>query len=115
MKQSLDCQLQSPLLQVNQPTADVTAAEGHTVTLDCSFETSVTSNANLFWYKQEENYFVRFLTQHHSSEKGQKSAGRFHTEIKNKSVPLTIQTLQVSDSAVYYFANPLLAITASSL
>uniref|UniRef100_A0A3B4V6Z2 Ig-like domain-containing protein n=1 Tax=Seriola dumerili TaxID=41447 RepID=A0A3B4V6Z2_SERDU len=83
---------------------DVTAAEGHTVTLGCEFETSITSNAYLLWYKQEENDFPRFLTQHYSSEKGQKSAEDFHTEIKNKSVPLTIQKLQVSDSAVYYCA-----------
>uniref|UniRef100_A0A3B4YC39 Ig-like domain-containing protein n=1 Tax=Seriola lalandi dorsalis TaxID=1841481 RepID=A0A3B4YC39_SERLL len=89
--------------RVMQPTGDVTAAEGHTVTLDCKFETS-SSDYTLFWYKQEINDFPKLLIQHYISEKGQKSSGRFQTEIKNKSVPLKIQKLQVSDSAVYYCA-----------
>uniref|UniRef100_A0A3B4TP45 Ig-like domain-containing protein n=1 Tax=Seriola dumerili TaxID=41447 RepID=A0A3B4TP45_SERDU len=91
---------------VNQPTADVTAAEGHTVTLGCKFETSVTSNAYLFWYKQEENDFPKFLLRRYSGTKNTQDSqeNRFNAEVNNKSVPLKIQKLQVSDSAVYYCA-----------
>uniref|UniRef100_A0A3B4WXG2 Ig-like domain-containing protein n=1 Tax=Seriola lalandi dorsalis TaxID=1841481 RepID=A0A3B4WXG2_SERLL len=91
--------------RVIQPTADVTAAEGHTVTLDCSFETT-DSFPYLFWYKQEENDFPKFLLQGYSGTKNTQDSqeNRFNAEINNKSVPLTIQKLQVSDSAVYYCA-----------
>uniref|UniRef100_A0A3B4WWS3 Ig-like domain-containing protein n=1 Tax=Seriola lalandi dorsalis TaxID=1841481 RepID=A0A3B4WWS3_SERLL len=91
---------------VIQPTADVTAAEGGKVTLDCSFETSDTSNAYLFWYKQEENDFPKFLLRRYSGTKNTQDSqeNRFNAEVNNKSVPLKIQKLQVSDSAVYYCA-----------
>uniref|UniRef100_A0A3B4XYY5 Ig-like domain-containing protein n=1 Tax=Seriola lalandi dorsalis TaxID=1841481 RepID=A0A3B4XYY5_SERLL len=90
---------------VIQPTADVTAAEGDTVTLDCTFETT-DSFPYLFWYKQEENDFPKFLLQGYSGTKNTQDSqeNRFDATIKNKSVPLTIQKLQVSDSAVYYCA-----------
>uniref|UniRef100_A0A665V446 Immunoglobulin V-set domain-containing protein n=1 Tax=Echeneis naucrates TaxID=173247 RepID=A0A665V446_ECHNA len=62
---------------------------------------------NLFWYKQEANSFPQYMLRcsaknvDKAPELDQK---RFHAEIKNKSVPLKIQKLQVSDSAVYYCA-----------
>uniref|UniRef100_A0A3B4XZ03 Ig-like domain-containing protein n=1 Tax=Seriola lalandi dorsalis TaxID=1841481 RepID=A0A3B4XZ03_SERLL len=94
--------------RVIQPTADVTAAEGDTVTLDCSFETSDTSNAYLFWYKQEENDFPKYVLRRDSygtiSNAPDFTEERFNATIKNKTVPLKIQKLQVSDSAVYYCA-----------
>ncbi|TWW73169.1 hypothetical protein D4764_15G0005630 [Takifugu flavidus] len=37
--------------KVMQPPEDVVAAEGDTVTLDCTFQTSDT-NPNLFWYNR---------------------------------------------------------------
>uniref|UniRef100_A0A672YD45 Immunoglobulin V-set domain-containing protein n=1 Tax=Sphaeramia orbicularis TaxID=375764 RepID=A0A672YD45_9TELE len=38
--------------KVTQPTGDVTAVQGLTLTLQCTFETSNT-NAYLYWYKQD--------------------------------------------------------------
>uniref|UniRef100_A0A4W6CFB4 Ig-like domain-containing protein n=1 Tax=Lates calcarifer TaxID=8187 RepID=A0A4W6CFB4_LATCA len=89
---------------VTQPTGDVTAAEGDTVTLNCTFETTDPS-PSLYWYKQGVNDSPKYLvkcfskTVDHSPEI---QKDRFHAEIIEKSVPLKIQKLQLSDSAVYY-------------
>uniref|UniRef100_A0A671WE02 Ig-like domain-containing protein n=1 Tax=Sparus aurata TaxID=8175 RepID=A0A671WE02_SPAAU len=92
--------------RVIQPTGDVIAAEGDTVTLDCTFETSDTF-PYLFWYRQEVNDFPKYilkcssLTIEHAADF---EKDRFSATIINKSVPLKIQKLQLSDSAVYYCA-----------
>uniref|UniRef100_A0A4W6CFI2 Ig-like domain-containing protein n=1 Tax=Lates calcarifer TaxID=8187 RepID=A0A4W6CFI2_LATCA len=91
---------------VTQPTGDVTAAEGDSVTLNCTFKTSGTPT--LFWYKQEVNESPKYMLRKFTSGPPDKSPGfqgeRFDTEIKEKSVSLKIQKLQLSDSAVYYCA-----------
>uniref|UniRef100_A0A671TZA3 Ig-like domain-containing protein n=1 Tax=Sparus aurata TaxID=8175 RepID=A0A671TZA3_SPAAU len=92
--------------RVIQPTGDVIAAEGDIVTLGCTFETSGT-NPTLFWYEQEGNNFPKFIlkcfskTVEHADDF---EKDRFNATIINKSVPLKIQKLQLSDSAVYYCA-----------
>uniref|UniRef100_A0A8P4G4Z4 Ig-like domain-containing protein n=1 Tax=Dicentrarchus labrax TaxID=13489 RepID=A0A8P4G4Z4_DICLA len=68
--------------RVTQLPGDVIATEGETVTLGCTFETSDNSSENAAQFKKD----------------------RFNATIKNKSVPLKIQKLQLSDSAVYYCA-----------
>uniref|UniRef100_A0A4W6CFG7 Ig-like domain-containing protein n=1 Tax=Lates calcarifer TaxID=8187 RepID=A0A4W6CFG7_LATCA len=91
---------------VTQPTGDVTAAEGDTVTLNCTFETTY-SSPTLFWYKQEENEFPKYMLKCFSKSVDHApeiQKDRFHAAIKEKSVPLKIQMLQLSDSAVYYCA-----------
>uniref|UniRef100_A0A3Q1DEQ4 Ig-like domain-containing protein n=1 Tax=Amphiprion ocellaris TaxID=80972 RepID=A0A3Q1DEQ4_AMPOC len=89
------------------PSGDVIAAEGDTVTLDCTFETS-DRNPYLFWYKQELNDYPKYMLKKLGSGPPYKAPDfeddRFHTEIQDKSVPLKIQKLQLSDSAVYYCA-----------
>uniref|UniRef100_A0A3P8QE82 Ig-like domain-containing protein n=1 Tax=Astatotilapia calliptera TaxID=8154 RepID=A0A3P8QE82_ASTCA len=82
--------------KVIQEQGDVIAAEGDTVTLGCRFETSDTS-PTLFWYKQKMNGSPKHLL---------RPKDRFDAEVdkKEKSVPLKIQKLQLSDSAVYYCA-----------
>nr|AAO89007.1 T cell receptor alpha chain [Stegastes partitus] len=92
--------------KVTQPPGDVIAAEGDTVTLDCTFETTY-SNSYLFWYKQEENDFPKYILRR--SAYGDENApefqeDRFDAELNKTSVPLKIQKLQLSDSAVYYCA-----------
>uniref|UniRef100_A0A3Q1CAF2 Ig-like domain-containing protein n=1 Tax=Amphiprion ocellaris TaxID=80972 RepID=A0A3Q1CAF2_AMPOC len=92
--------------KVMQKSGDVIAAEGDTVTLDCNFETS-DQYPYLFWYKQEVNGYPKYMMRSYSEtvEKAPEfQEDRFHTGIQKKSVPLKIQKLHLSDSAVYYCA-----------
>uniref|UniRef100_A0A671TZF6 Ig-like domain-containing protein n=1 Tax=Sparus aurata TaxID=8175 RepID=A0A671TZF6_SPAAU len=94
--------------RVIQPTGDVIAAEEDTVTLDCTFETSGTG-PTLFWYKQDGNNSPKFIVScsTYSTVNTEKEyEERFSSKVNStsKSVPLKIQKLQLSDSAVYYCA-----------
>uniref|UniRef100_A0A3B3DFF9 Ig-like domain-containing protein n=1 Tax=Oryzias melastigma TaxID=30732 RepID=A0A3B3DFF9_ORYME len=93
--------------KVIQPGGEVIAAEGDSVILNCSFETSATY-AYLFWYKQEVNSYPKYMLKRDTYEKGENAPefkiDRFGAKLKDKSVPLKIQNLHVSDSAVYYCA-----------
>ncbi|XP_055721772.1 uncharacterized protein LOC129813500 [Salvelinus fontinalis] len=94
--------------QVIQPPGDVIATEGEQVILDCQFDADDTRNLNLFWYTHEVNGFPKFMLGRFSF--GSKNATEFkdrfnaHLDADSKSVPLMIQRLQLSDSAVYYCA-----------
>ncbi|XP_075953328.1 T cell receptor alpha variable 38-1 [Anarhichas minor] len=94
--------------RVNQSRGDVTATEGQTVTLDCTFEISVNLNAYLFWYKQEVNDFPTYILRRDSFKTEDNAPefqkDRFDATINKTSVPLKIQKLLLSDSAVYYCA-----------
>uniref|UniRef100_A0A3Q3FP64 Ig-like domain-containing protein n=1 Tax=Labrus bergylta TaxID=56723 RepID=A0A3Q3FP64_9LABR len=92
--------------RVIQPTEDVFASEGDTVTLDCTFETTRTS-PTLFWYRQKCNDFPRYMLKSYSDNAEKASefqTDRFNAAINGTSVPLKIQKLQLTDSAVYYCA-----------
>uniref|UniRef100_A0A672HG84 Ig-like domain-containing protein n=1 Tax=Salarias fasciatus TaxID=181472 RepID=A0A672HG84_SALFA len=89
------------------PSGDVPAAEGDSVTLNCFFEVSSSYVTYLFWYKQQGNGSPEFILQR-ATGSGQNSPkfpkDRFDAELTDKSVPLKIQKLELSDSAVYYCA-----------
>uniref|UniRef100_A0A8D0CQ04 Ig-like domain-containing protein n=1 Tax=Sander lucioperca TaxID=283035 RepID=A0A8D0CQ04_SANLU len=91
------------------PTGDVINTEGETVTLGCTFETTLSHT--LFWYKQEVNDYPKYMLKSFSN-KAENAPGfqkdRFDATINKTSVPLKIQKLQLSDSAVYYCALSLL-------
>ncbi|KAF7640891.1 hypothetical protein LDENG_00007330 [Lucifuga dentata] len=94
--------------RVIQPTGDVIATEGHTITLGCTFQTS-DQRPYLFWYKQDKNDLPKFMLRRYTfGVKGENTAEfqkeRFDAKINQTSVPLKIQKLQLSDSAVYYCA-----------
>uniref|UniRef100_A0A3B3HNC3 Ig-like domain-containing protein n=1 Tax=Oryzias latipes TaxID=8090 RepID=A0A3B3HNC3_ORYLA len=93
---------------VQQPGGDVTAAEGDTVTLGCHFNSS-SSNYYLFWYKQDGSNRPTFILSRFKIGTGTTSEEfkeRFSSSLdsESRSVPLKIQKLHVSDSAVYYCA-----------
>uniref|UniRef100_A0A3Q3LMN4 Ig-like domain-containing protein n=1 Tax=Mastacembelus armatus TaxID=205130 RepID=A0A3Q3LMN4_9TELE len=91
---------------VLQPEGDVTATEGEAVTLGCLYNST---SPTLFWYKQEENDFPKYMMKSFSTsvEKAPDfQKDRFNAEINKTSVPLKIQKLQLSDSAVYYCETP---------
>uniref|UniRef100_A0A3B3HZJ8 Ig-like domain-containing protein n=1 Tax=Oryzias latipes TaxID=8090 RepID=A0A3B3HZJ8_ORYLA len=96
--------LQPPCLFVIQPGGEVIAAEGDSLTLNCTFETTFTPH--LFWYRREKNGNINYILRRHSYGKDDNAPefqkDRFDAELKDKSVPLKIQKLHVSDSAVYY-------------
>uniref|UniRef100_A0A671U0N5 Ig-like domain-containing protein n=1 Tax=Sparus aurata TaxID=8175 RepID=A0A671U0N5_SPAAU len=94
--------------RVIQPTGDVIAAEGDTVTLDCTFETS-NPGPTLFWYKQDGNNSPKFIVSRDkigTVKREEEYVQRFSSKVNStsNSVPLKIQKLQLSDSAVYYCA-----------
>uniref|UniRef100_A0A6Q2X8L2 Ig-like domain-containing protein n=1 Tax=Esox lucius TaxID=8010 RepID=A0A6Q2X8L2_ESOLU len=92
---------------VTQPTEDVMAVEGQSTTLSCKFTTDQTPY--LFWYKQQGNsnpVFMMRRDKYSSGETDVEFENRFHAHLNvtTKSVPLMIQRLHLSDSAVYYCA-----------
>ncbi|CAB1326126.1 unnamed protein product [Coregonus sp. 'balchen'] len=93
---------------VQQQPGGVIATEGGLVTLSCQYNTSA-NNVYLYWYKQEANYFPKYMLSRYSYGSEDTAAGfkeRFNASLnaKTQSVPLTIQGLQLSDSALYYCA-----------
>uniref|UniRef100_A0A672H6T1 Ig-like domain-containing protein n=1 Tax=Salarias fasciatus TaxID=181472 RepID=A0A672H6T1_SALFA len=91
---------------VLQPRGEVTADEGHSVTLDCLYNTT-SSNEYLFWYKQEGNKSPKFILSRFKfgggkTEDEEKYSSTLDSSLR--SVPLKIQKLELSDSAVYYCA-----------
>uniref|UniRef100_A0A3Q3FP49 Ig-like domain-containing protein n=1 Tax=Labrus bergylta TaxID=56723 RepID=A0A3Q3FP49_9LABR len=92
--------------RVIQPTEDVFASEGDTVTLGCTFETT-DPYPNLFWYRQKVGDFPKYILRCYSKDINKAPEFRtdkFNAAINGTSVPLKIQKLQLTDSAVYYCA-----------
>uniref|UniRef100_A0A4W5QWD1 Ig-like domain-containing protein n=1 Tax=Hucho hucho TaxID=62062 RepID=A0A4W5QWD1_9TELE len=93
---------------VIQPTEDVMVVEGQPTTLTCLFDTTDQS-PYLFWYKQQANGKPMFMLRRDKfgvKETATEFKDRFDALLNftAKSVPLTIQRVQLSDSAVYYCA-----------
>ncbi|XP_034082894.1 uncharacterized protein LOC117553188 [Gymnodraco acuticeps] len=90
---------------VTQTTGEVSATEGDTVTIGCTFKTSNT--AYLFWYKQEVNGYPKYMLMRYSAF-GENAAefqkDRFDATLNKTSVALQISSAAVTDSAVYYCA-----------
>ncbi|XDV27579.1 hypothetical protein PO909_031083, partial [Leuciscus waleckii] len=92
---------------VDQPLREKTSAEGNQVTLQCNYTLMSSANAYLFWYKQQLNRSPTFILSNFSIGKGTTEPEfkeRFHSKLDSTlgTIPLTIQDVCVSDSAVYY-------------
>ncbi|KAJ4922430.1 hypothetical protein JOQ06_022926 [Pogonophryne albipinna] len=101
---SLECRAQRD--NVLQPEAEKTATKGEKVTLGCHYNTT-SSNEYLFWYKQHRDNSPTFILSRFKIGTGKtEDEDRFSSTLDSslRSVPLKIQKLQLSDSAVYYCA-----------
>nr|AAG31714.1 T-cell receptor alpha variable region [Danio rerio] len=93
---------------VDQNTRVETAVEGGSVTINCTYQTSDPS-PYLFWYQQKPNTIPKYMmmifatTVQNDKDFEEERFGAKHDKTL-KSVPLLIQDLRVSDSAVYYCA-----------
>ncbi|CAJ1073150.1 immunoglobulin lambda-1 light chain-like [Xyrichtys novacula] len=104
----LECMAQTD--KVLQPQRDVTATEGEAETLNCQYTSSSTTNY-LFWYKQDGNNRPRFILSRIMGDEGntpeefkERFSSTLNSSSNSGSVPLKIQNLHLSDSAVYYCA-----------
>uniref|UniRef100_A0AAY4AEZ9 Ig-like domain-containing protein n=1 Tax=Denticeps clupeoides TaxID=299321 RepID=A0AAY4AEZ9_9TELE len=109
--------LQSPLYVLNlfsesrskdtveQQGGFLTFSEGESATLDCTFSTNLPM-PYLYWYQQNSSGLPTYILQRfsNSGSNGENFKKRFNASLSSKAVPLTIQNLQESDSAVYYCA-----------
>uniref|UniRef100_A0A3Q3LL18 Ig-like domain-containing protein n=1 Tax=Mastacembelus armatus TaxID=205130 RepID=A0A3Q3LL18_9TELE len=87
---------------------EVTAREGESVKLTCRYRTAATG-PTLYWYKQDGNNSPTFILSRFKIGTGETKdlfKERFSSTLDStsRSVPLKIQKLQLSDSAVYYCA-----------
>ncbi|CAJ1073115.1 hypothetical protein OJAV_G00169870 [Xyrichtys novacula] len=91
---------------VTQTEGGIFAFEGHTVTLNCTFETSSTTQT-LFWYRQDLQDFPKYMLKSYLGtveNAPEFNKDRFIAATNGKLFPLEIQNLHLSDSAVYYCA-----------
>ncbi|KYO48218.1 hypothetical protein Y1Q_0010597 [Alligator mississippiensis] len=95
---------------IQSAAAQVSAAEGGTVTLRCSYNTSYNVAYYLYWYRRYPNRTLQYLL--YRGAKTAKSASstadfareRFSSETDDTSTELKIITLELADSAVYHCA-----------
>uniref|UniRef100_A0A3B3Q2D3 T-cell receptor alpha/delta variable 22.0 n=1 Tax=Paramormyrops kingsleyae TaxID=1676925 RepID=A0A3B3Q2D3_9TELE len=82
---------------------EVSSNEGESVTLSCSYSTT-SDYIYLYWYRQHSNQAPQYLL--YKDDNAPEYKERFDASLNRtaKTVPLTVQNVQLSDSAVYYCA-----------
>uniref|UniRef100_A0A3Q3M0Q9 Ig-like domain-containing protein n=1 Tax=Labrus bergylta TaxID=56723 RepID=A0A3Q3M0Q9_9LABR len=95
--------------RVIQPTEDVFASEGDTVTLGCTFETT-NPYPNLFWYRQEMGDFPKYMLRLTAKPPHPRLTVKLNKE--RNHLDLQISSAALTDSAVYYCAlKPTLTVS----
>ena len=91
--------------KVTQDQPPMSVQEKETVTLDCTYDTSITTYS-LSWYKQHSSGVMTFLIHQDSSNKPNATEGRYSLNFQkaSKFITLTISASQLEDSAVYFCA-----------
>ncbi len=96
--------------RVDQPPGEMTAKEADQTVLMCNYTTKATNaNMYLFWYKRLPNKSPEFILNKYPFSEGTTEPdfkNRFSAKLDttSRTVPLMIQDVCVSDSAVYYSA-----------
>uniref|UniRef100_A0A3P9MEN1 Ig-like domain-containing protein n=1 Tax=Oryzias latipes TaxID=8090 RepID=A0A3P9MEN1_ORYLA len=85
--------------KVIQPGGEVIAAEGDSLTLNCTFETSA-PYPYLFWYKKEVNSYPKYILKLQNPVPG----FSFKVSDDKRQMDLQISSAAVTESAVYYCA-----------
>uniref|UniRef100_A0A4W3H484 Ig-like domain-containing protein n=1 Tax=Callorhinchus milii TaxID=7868 RepID=A0A4W3H484_CALMI len=91
---------------VTQKVASVIGKEGGSVTMECHYDTSL-SSYYLNWYREQQETQLQYVLQKYSggyTDKADFAKKRFSIELQTstKFSSLTISLLELSDSAVYY-------------
>uniref|UniRef100_A0A4W3GWH9 Ig-like domain-containing protein n=1 Tax=Callorhinchus milii TaxID=7868 RepID=A0A4W3GWH9_CALMI len=95
---------------VTQLQSAVTVNEGEVVYLQCNYTAASTSDPYLFWYRHYPNkapeYILRTDTSNKFPDHADFAKGRFSTNVSKveRTVPLNISQVRVTDSAGYYCA-----------
>uniref|UniRef100_A0A3P8SR86 Ig-like domain-containing protein n=1 Tax=Amphiprion percula TaxID=161767 RepID=A0A3P8SR86_AMPPE len=89
---------------IKQESTEQVVAEGRNIKLTCEYDGSI---YNIQWYRQFQRSRPEFLTYGGDDNAPEFQKDRFDAELKKTSVPLKIQKLQLSDSAVYYCVSSL--------
>lgn len=80
--------------------------EGESVTLSCTYNTS-RNNVYLYWYRQNPNRELQYLLfkgARFKTREGNVLDGRFQSTNSHTSTSLTIKSVTLSHSALYYCA-----------
>ena len=91
--------------KVTQDQPPMSVQEKETVTLDCTYDTSITTYS-LSWYKQHSSGVMTFLIHQDSSNKPNATEGCYSLNFQkaSKFITLTVSASQLEDSAVYFCA-----------
>ncbi|KAG1934816.1 hypothetical protein F2P79_019582 [Pimephales promelas] len=89
----------------NDKDPNKTSREGESVTLSCTYDTS-SSYIYLYWYRQYPNTEPQYLLRKGARSYGgeDKTEERFRPTTSQTSTNLTINSVTLSDSALYYCA-----------
>uniref|UniRef100_A0A673J6J4 Ig-like domain-containing protein n=1 Tax=Sinocyclocheilus rhinocerous TaxID=307959 RepID=A0A673J6J4_9TELE len=93
------------LIKPNDKDTDMIKREGEPVTLSCTYDTS-SNYVYLYWYRQYPNREPQYLLYKgaRSYSRDEDIPDRFQSTTSQTSTEITIKSVTLSDSALYYCA-----------